>query len=84
MSCGQYTRGILRLSASDVMRKVSPLITKAMFKEGESSIKAVEKMKKLVLKKKPKSRTLLIESDGQVECLIRLIDKVRTFSEPDS
>lgn len=79
---GQYTRGILRLSASDIMKKVSPLMTKALFKKngGESQIKAVEKMKKLVLKKKSTARTLLIESDEQVDCLMHLINLLRTFS----
>ena len=57
-------------------------MTKALFKKngGESQIKAVEKMKKLVLKKKSTARTLLIESDEQVDCLMHLINLLRTFS----
>jgi len=81
---GQYTRGILRLSASDITRKLSKDIKKTLFKEqGESQIKAIESMKKLVLKKKSTARTLLIESDEQMNCLMRLVNMLRTFSEPD-
>jgi len=70
---GQYTRGILRLSASDISRKLTKEVTKALFLPGESQTKMVENIKKLVLKKKSTARTLLIESDEQLECLMRLI-----------